>query len=277
MSPNDPSINRKYNYVYRITNTSNGMEYIGVHRTDNIDDGYMGSGMILKRAIAKYGLERFHKAILSSHDTYMAALEEERRLVTLKYINENNTYNIREGGFGRCSWSDKQRQLFSEQKRKQWGDTKWREQMVEKIFTPERAAKISKALMGRPRLNLHNTDPGKIRKTAETHTGMVRSAKAKKNMSLAAINASKEVKLRRSGRGMVYIHNPQTMEMKRQLSSDIIPEGWLSGSGPKNSDKYIGMNEGSYFGHHPITLQCKRFQRNAPLLEGWVRGRATKK
>lgn len=55
-----------------------GNIYIGVHRTKNLDDGYMGSGKILMLAFEKHGKENFKKTILETFDSAEAMLAREK-------------------------------------------------------------------------------------------------------------------------------------------------------------------------------------------------------
>lgn len=88
------------NYLYKITNTVNDKIYIGIHKTEDINDGYMGSGKVIKAAIKKYGLENFSKEILEFFDTYEAALEREKEIVTDEFLLREDVYNLRRGGTG---------------------------------------------------------------------------------------------------------------------------------------------------------------------------------
>jgi hypothetical protein len=93
-------INTSMIYLYQINNLVNNKIYVGVHKTDNINDGYMGSGKAIMLAIEKYGLTNFRKDILEYFDTYDAALAREAEIVTDDFLLREDVYNLRRGGSG---------------------------------------------------------------------------------------------------------------------------------------------------------------------------------
>jgi len=87
-----------YYLVYKTTNIINGKFYIGAHRTKNINDSYLGSGIALKKAIEKYGIENFIKEILYLANTETDMFDMEKQLIS-ENIGEN-CYNMMPGGRG---------------------------------------------------------------------------------------------------------------------------------------------------------------------------------
>jgi hypothetical protein len=70
-----------------------------MHKTDNLNDGYMGSGKLIQKAIKKYGIENF------TFDVLLICFDEDRYKYEIEYIQKYNSlvpngYNILEGGPG---------------------------------------------------------------------------------------------------------------------------------------------------------------------------------
>jgi len=84
--------------VYKTTNTLNGRYYIGVHVTDDPNDGYLGSGKLIIQAIKKYGKDSFVKEVLYVFDNVDEALNKESELITEELIESRRCYNITDGG-----------------------------------------------------------------------------------------------------------------------------------------------------------------------------------
>lgn len=99
MTQTENKESKTYHYFYKITNKINGMFYYGIHCTDNLNDGYMGSGKRLKTAIKKYGIENFEKEILKFFDSLKELSDYEAQIVNEELLNNSMCYNIVKGGY----------------------------------------------------------------------------------------------------------------------------------------------------------------------------------
>jgi len=87
-----------YYYLYEVTNLVNGKTYIGQHITDDLEDGYLGSGKALKSAIKKYGRDKFKKEIPLFARNEKALNILEMMAVTPEFCALKSNYNLKEGG-----------------------------------------------------------------------------------------------------------------------------------------------------------------------------------
>lgn len=91
---------RRFHYIYRITNKLNGKFYIGMHSTDNLDDGYFGSGKYLSHSISKHGKENHEMEILEHYFSREDLADREKELVNQQAIQDPACMNIKVGGDG---------------------------------------------------------------------------------------------------------------------------------------------------------------------------------
>jgi hypothetical protein len=138
--------------IYKTTNKINGKFYIGKHQTKNINDGYLGSGVALEKAIKKYGKDLFIKEILFIFDREDEMNEKEKEIVTEEFIATNKTYNMGIGGEGGSHFKGKKHSFETKQKlsqisknRKFSEETKYKisEANRKRVLTEETKKKLS--------------------------------------------------------------------------------------------------------------------------------------
>lgn len=95
-----PRKEKKYHFIYKTTNLLNGKYYIGMHSTDNMDDGYLGSGKRLRYSIRKHGEGNHEREILEFVDSREELKKREEEIVNLNEIAKVECMNLVVGGEG---------------------------------------------------------------------------------------------------------------------------------------------------------------------------------
>lgn len=90
----------RYHYIYKTTNLKNGNYYIGMHSTYNLEDGYMGSGVKIKKSIERFGKDNHETIILEYCPSRVKLKNREKEIVNETILKDKNCLNMKEGGDG---------------------------------------------------------------------------------------------------------------------------------------------------------------------------------
>ena len=198
---------RKFHYIYKITR-DDGKYYIGMHSTDNLDDGYFGSGQLLWKSIKKHGKEKHTKEILEFLPSRRELALRESELVTRDVVDDVMCLNLKLGGRGD---DNKQRTTASALMKGVWGD-------------PEKRTTYSKS-MSASAAKRWESDVEKQR--ASDHAKRNSSHQYLQHGRKKWIQEHPEEFRQQQGsttRGKFWITNGQESKM-----SNVIPEGWRKG------------------------------------------------
>jgi hypothetical protein len=91
---------RKHHIVYKTTCQVTGRYYIGMHSTDVLDDGYLGSGKRLCSSVKKHGRDQHTRIILEELPSRQAASDLEKELITDELRKDPMCMNCAPGGMG---------------------------------------------------------------------------------------------------------------------------------------------------------------------------------
>lgn len=147
---------RKFHYIYKITR-NDGKYYIGLHSTDDLDDGYFGSGKRLRRSINKHGKDAHRKEILEFLPNRELLKQRERELVNEESLNDPLCMNLVVGGNTcegyRHTEETKQRLSVIGKNKTEAGLKKIREKRSSQVIvhSEETRRKMSESQKGKPR------------------------------------------------------------------------------------------------------------------------------
>lgn len=201
-----------YYTIYKISNKINGKIYIGSHKTKNLDDEYMGSGKYLKHAQEKYGIENFKKQILFIFDAPELMYAKEAELVNIEFIAEENTYNLKVGGFGGWDYLNSTGLNNS---------TKTKEQLQKGGYALKSRELSVNTINAVKRAHIE----GKY--TYANSLGKKHTDKTKTLIGLK--NSKHQTGEGNSQYGTMWIHHPLEFSNKKINKTDQIPEGWIKG------------------------------------------------
>ena len=99
--------NKRFHFTYKTTNLINNRYYLGMHSTNRVDDGYLGSGKRLYYELNKYGKNNFKFEILEQFDSREELVQAEISLITEHDLKNPNCLNLKQGGSGGFTEEDK--------------------------------------------------------------------------------------------------------------------------------------------------------------------------
>lgn len=193
--------------IYKTTNLIDNKVYIGAHATKNINDGYMGSGKYLKRAIQKYGIEHFKKEVLFVFNNKSDMFAKEAELVTEEFIATTNTYNLKPGGSGGNPGIIG---AFAGKKHSKETKEKIRQAALKQVISDETRKKLSENNAMKNNLDLR-------KKVSEKLTGRTCSLEHRANVAKANI-------------GTVLVNDGgKSKRIKKEDLPKYINSGWIKG------------------------------------------------
>jgi hypothetical protein len=149
-----------YYILYETTNLVNGKKYRGIHKTENLEDGYLGSGYALLESVNKYGKENFTREVLRFCESYDELIELEKIYVDEEWVKDKSNYNLKTGGQSSGILSEESRKKISETLKEKYknGELKtnpnfsnkkpWNKGKVD-VYSFETKEKISNSLKGK--------------------------------------------------------------------------------------------------------------------------------
>lgn len=135
---------QEHHILYLTTCQPTGCWYGGAHSTNNLNDGYLGSGVALKESIRKYGKSAHERVVLCHFKNREDLLECEAAWIDKVATNDPTCLNRKTGGHGGGSTHS------AASRAKMSASQRGNKNCVGRVVTEETRRRISEAKLGRP-------------------------------------------------------------------------------------------------------------------------------
>lgn len=226
--------NWKYHFLYKTVNEKNEKYYIGVHSTNDIDDGYLGSGTKIKKSIQYHGRESHKRTILGFFETREYAFDKEKEIINEELLKDPKCMNIMTGGAGflkeeYCRIAGKK------------GNENFKKRLKEdKEFYNEFCKKQSEVNIKNPRGWASDLEKYKY-----SFEGRKHNKETKEKMRVS--NEGKHIGEKNSQFGTIWMNKGgENIKIKKTEISDKIEDGWKEGRDSrniKNSNSKLSSSE----------------------------------
>jgi hypothetical protein len=214
---------RKYHFIYKTTCSVNGKYYYGMHSTDNLEDGYLGSGTKLWHSIKKHGIENFKIEILEFCLDRESLKQREAELITEEMLNDPMCMNLKLGGEGGWNLYARERSNQSE-----LGRLKGRKGGISftskhREFNESRFRNVSKRLWecNREQMTDYARNANKCSTTKE--------AIEKRKATFESINHQQGSKNSQYGTCWIFHEEFGNKKCSKEEVNDYIEKGWTKG------------------------------------------------
>lgn len=248
---------KKYHYIYKITRFD-GKYYIGRRSTDDLDDGYFGSGVYIRNSVKRYGKDAHKKEILEFCEDKQKLILREAEIVTEEIVNDPLCMNLTKGGGGEIIYTEDMRYRM---RMKKLGTTDTEETKLKKSKSakeahtrPEVKDKRSVALK-----KSWENDEERRKKTSEFHS---------KRMKGSTHTPETIEKLREARKNQVFTKEQIEKRSEKNRGKKRTPEQC------KNiSESLKGKSAGKWMNKNGEVKRIPNGRVDEMLSDGWVFGR----
>ena len=141
---------KKFHLTYKTTCLITRKCYYGMHSTDDLSDGYLGSGRLLRYSVKKYGRENHVRETIEMFPDRESLRHAEAALITLDRLSDPSCLNLYPGGGG-----------YDEETMRNVSES-----LKGRKLSPEHCKKISERKKGKPPWNKGKTGLYKLSEEA---------------------------------------------------------------------------------------------------------------